>query len=208
MLRATPTAKTICGYVLPCTFLLRTHTYFSIMTQRRNVYPHTDIQGVILCKWKPDVDSLPAWRIWETNGYALGRVAVASEINIFHPGQQNTHPTCCFYFYFFFLPLPTFLRQIRQPHNICCWCIFFLLLLHLSRSRYDKRVRSPPSCWVLGDTERPSTLLLSLGSSGPQDQCPPGWQMALMKLDNSAYMHKRMLNIDSGDQRCGAYSTL
>lgn len=41
-----------------------------------------------------------------------------------------------------------------------------------------------------------------------QDQCPPGWQMALMKLDNSAYMHKRMLNIDSEDQRSGAYSTL
>lgn len=46
------------------------------------------------------------------------------------------------------------------------------------------------------------------GLLGAQDQCPPGWQMALMKLDNSAYMHKRMLNIDSEDQRSGAYSTL
>lgn len=46
------------------------------------------------------------------------------------------------------------------------------------------------------------------GLLSAQDQCPPGWQMALMKLDNSAYMHKRMLNIDSEDQRSGAYSPL
>lgn len=38
---------------------------------KRNVYPHIDIQRVILSKWKPDADSLPAWRMQETNGYAL-----------------------------------------------------------------------------------------------------------------------------------------
>lgn len=55
-----------------------------------------------------------------------------------------------------------------------------------------------------GDTPR----LFVPGLLGAQDQWPPGWQMALMKLDNSAYMHKSPLNIDSEDQRSGAYSTL
>lgn len=66
---------------------------------KRNVYPHVDIQSVILSKWKPDADSLPAWQMQETNGYALesARVVVVFffQINIFHRGQRrNTHPTC------------------------------------------------------------------------------------------------------------------
>lgn len=164
VLRATPTAKTICGYVLPRTFLLRTHTYFSIMTQKRNVYPHADIQGVILRKWKPDVDSLPAWRIGETNGYALGSVGGCFWNKYFSSRTTEQHPPdmLCVFFLFFPFPLPTFLHQIPHPRNICrCISFFFLLLL---QSCYSKRGRSLPSSWVLlGDTRRPSASLFVPG---------------------------------------------
>lgn len=142
------------------------------------------------------------WQIYKTHAYALelrGGTLAIFKINIFHPGQhvKSTCTTPPLHF-----PYSLHLDQCQRTKQLYFIGVFFVACIQCIYSK-EGRSLPPHGCWW----HKPPPCFVP-GLLGAQDQCPPGWQMALMKLDNSAYMHKRMLNIDSEDQRSGAYSTL
>lgn len=141
------------------------------------------------------------WRILETHAsvFELSQGRAVFEIIMFHSGQDvrstcNTHPVQ--------FPSSWHSHQCQRRKQYTLMPLF--LLVSVFRAFTVRKADHLPQMGA-GDTNPPRFVP---GLLRAQDQCPPGWQMALMKLDNSAYMHKRMLNIDSEDQRSGAYSTL
>lgn len=200
VLRATPTEQrqtdecTICGHILPRTFLLGTHMFFAIMTKKGTSTHTMTFKSVILSKWNVDLFKALTHhrntctcieRIFKWSKHAA-KIHIFSILDNMLKSTSNTASTTP--------------NTYNQHLNLCQWT-----------KQYYTGLCVPFMYSTASPTWVPVTLAplgLSLGSFGAQDQCPPGWQMALMKLDNSAYMHKRMLNIDSEDQRSGAYSTL
>lgn len=161
------------------------------------MYAHNDIQSI---NESPVLSCSESWQIRE-----IQHVLVH-----FHREQLHRHVNLRpKYIYTFLLVQPIFNTAgdvSAAQHSLETVLLEILLVCLLCVYRKDGRLAPPHSLiWVLVTQSPPQFVPVLLRA---QDQCPPRWQMALMKLDNSAYMHKRMLNIDSEDQRSGAYSTL
>lgn len=110
-----------------------------------DVYPHNDIQSVILSKWKPDVDSLAAFDRSEKHMclYIEGRHRNDPEIPIFHvkstsvaadrvSAAQTTQPPL-----FIQLTLKTGVMERNNRLLIVCVAAWYFSDI------YSKEVRSP-----------------------------------------------------------------